>query len=444
MYTIYVVFVRYNAGQVSLEMMTMYASKNAYKDHFVKSLSSNETLETDFIYEEVDATIINSMQSRALPPEPNSATISLHTHNQSIEAGRVPSVSIPPTHHDQEDYAIPSPSHPGSVHLLTPPSSTSSLMSNSAPGLDQVDCPTRTLADSREQEVISFDVGMYEYPRESRKAGSSLSLPRCVNDMDGYAAITRDRRIKSTTFRPSFPIVEMAQEYEAEKPPQDYEVPISSVSSTDDIEVFISMQNTQQNSQSEQKPPQEYEVPISSVSSINDLFCNPAATQQSVLDSTRQDNDPQDYEIPVSSVSITDYNGALLPATQEQQSVLVSTDLGEYVKLSDDKIKGCASVDPDVCEVKLTQELEVLISVSDNDDESCASQELTLDKLGYTYAEVNKKKKKTTSMKTDETTDCTVYYNVNGSPKTDNKCYHWYENVDVGCKSVNDTPPNKT
>ena len=118
-----------------------------------------------------------------------------------------------------------------------------------------------------------------------------------------------------------------------------------------------------------------------------------------------------------------------LPATQEQQSILESIDLKEYVKQSDDKIKGCANVDPDVCEVKLTQELEVLISVSDTDDESGASQEPTLDRPGYTYAVVNKK--------TDETNDCTIYYNVNFSPKRDNKCYHWYENVGVGCKSVN-------
>ena len=49
---------------------------------------------------------------------------------------------------------------------------------------------------------------------------------------------------------------------------------------------------------------------------------------------------------------------------------------------------------PDVCEVKLTQELEVLTSVSDNDDESGGSQEPTLDKLGYAHAVVNKKKRK--------------------------------------------------
>ena len=159
---------------------------------------------------------------------------------------------------------------------------------------------------------------------------------------------------------------------------------------------------------------------------------------------TQHENDPQDYEIPVPLASPTDYNSAFLPATQEEQSILESTGLGEYIKLSDDKIKDCANGDPDVCEVKLTQESEVLISVSDNDDESGGSQEPALDKLGYTYAVVNKKKKKTTSMKTDETTDCTVYYNVNVSPKTDNKRHHWYENVDVECKSGNETSPNKT
>ena len=477
--------------------MSMYATNNAYNDTFI--MSSNEIYETESFYEEVDVAVIESIQSRALPPKPNSAT-----HNESIELGRVLSVSIPPSH-DAEDYAIPSPvrsSHQGSnstliskdqsAHLLTPPLSTSSFISNSTPALDQGN-----------KEARSFDIGMNEYPRGSQKAGSSLSLPRCANDMDGYAAITRDQRIQSATLRP-FPIAEVAQEYEApsdllntaqrecdlpkrlkssefetsqssegqettvlsngflraqstlEKQPQDYEVPISSVSSTDDI--FVSTQNTQQFSQSEHKSSQEYEVPISSVSSINDVFCNLTATQQSVFDSTgeyavpyhkehnnvtsetRQENDPQDYEIPVSSVSLTDYNSV----TQEQQSVLGATSLGEYVKLSDDKIKGCANVDHDVCDIKLTQELEVLISVSDNDDESGGSQEPTLDKLGYTYAVVNKKKKKTTSMKTDEATDCTVYYNVNVSPKADSKCHHWYENVDVACKSVNDTPPDET
>ena len=500
--------------------MTMYANKNAYKDTFV--ISSTEISETDSVYEKIDVTVMDSIQTRALPPQPNSATVSLQAHNQSITSGRMLSVSIPPTH-DAEEYEIPSPvrsshqsssstlmSNEQSVHLLTPPSSTTSLISNSTSALDQVNNPTRTLLNSREQRVRSFDVGINEYPRESRKAGSSLSLPPCVKDIDGYAAITRDRRIQSATLRPSFPIAEVAQEYEApftslnediaqreydlpkrlkpsesgisqnsegeettiitngclraqstlEKPPQDYEVPICSVSSADDSVVFISTQNTQQFSQNEYKQPQEYEVPISSVSSINDVFCNPTATQHSILDSTgeyaipyhkehtnvtsetQHENDPQDYEIPVPLASPTDYNSAFLPATQDEQSILESTGLGEYVKLSDDKIKDCANVDPDVCEVNLTQELEVLISVSDN--ESGGSQEPALDKLGYTYAVVNKKKKKTTSMKTDETTDCTVYYNVNVSPKTDNKRHHWYENVDIECKSGNETSPNKT
>ena len=61
---------------------------------------------------------------------------------------------------------------------------------------------------------------------------------------------------------------------------------------------------------------------------------------------TQQENDPQDYEILVPLTSSTDYNSAFLSAAQEQQSILESIGLGEYVKLSDDKIKGCANVDP--------------------------------------------------------------------------------------------------
>ena len=96
-------------------------------------MSSNEILETDSVYEQVAVTVVDSIQNCILLLEPNSATISLHTHNQCIESGRVLSVSIPPTH-DPEDYAIPSAvrsSHQGSnstlmsneqsVHLLTPP-----------------------------------------------------------------------------------------------------------------------------------------------------------------------------------------------------------------------------------------------------------------------------------------------------------------------------------
>ena len=83
----------------------MYASKNPYKDTFI--MSSNQILETDSVYEQIDVTVIDSIQSHALPPEPNSATVSLQADSQSIETCKVFSVSIPPTS-DPERYAISS------------------------------------------------------------------------------------------------------------------------------------------------------------------------------------------------------------------------------------------------------------------------------------------------------------------------------------------------
>lgn len=58
-----------------------------------------------------------------------------------------------------------------------------------------------------------------------------------------------------------------------------------------------------------------------------------------------------------------------------------STGLKEYAKLSDGRTTGCKNVNSDLFQLKLTQELKVLIS-----DECCASEETT---LSYTYVVVS-------------------------------------------------------